>query len=166
MFLKITLFNFLLAESSSIVYMGLFFFIHLSPHWQYVYFHFFGYCKVQSSANLVACAFQNIVFSNIPRSASAGSYSSLIFFLKAGPFSPLDCFYLLPATSTINGFPSLCIFTVSSLQNVHDGLSHWCRVIPHYALDWHTSLIDHDVQQFGYFLKQCDKNLQLKVFFL
>lgn len=88
-----------------------------------------------------------------------------LFFFKAVPFSPLYCFYLLPATSTINGFPSLCIFTVSSLQNVHDGLSHWCRVIPHYALDSHTSLIDHDVQQFGYFLKQCDKNLQLKVFF-
>ena len=30
----------------------------------------------------------------------------------------------------------------------------------------HTSLIDHDVPQLGYFLKQYDENLQLKVFFL
>ena len=45
MFLKITLCHFLLAESCSIVYIGLFFFIHLSPHKQYVYFHFLAIVK-------------------------------------------------------------------------------------------------------------------------
>ena len=45
MLLKITLFHFLLVESCSIMFMDLFFFIHLSPHKQYVYFHFGAIAK-------------------------------------------------------------------------------------------------------------------------
>ena len=63
----------------------------------------------------------------------------LPYFFKAVPFASLYCFYLLHAMSSINGFHSLCLFTVSSLQNVHNGLSHWCRMIPHYALGSHIS---------------------------
>ena len=109
--------------------------------------------------SLVPLPFLNSLLSEPPE--------KLTYFFKAVPFSSLYCFYLLHAMSTINGFPILCAFSLFPFCNVfrmafHTG-AKWSLIVLLILMP----LINHNVQHLGYiFLKQCDENLWLKVFFL